>query len=144
MGKKLTRAGMELRRAIRADVDANPAADHLEFRKKHKVSEGIVAAALTRTVAEWDAIIAATPAEVDEKPRSTPAATPPPPIPQAAKHEGTTASTITLGLEQGFVKFARKPAKMGEDYIFWIPRVYVKNGLVDPRCEYDVFLKKKA
>jgi len=41
------------------------------------------------------------------------------------------------------VKFARKPAKMGEDYIFWIPRVYVKNGLVDTSCEYDVFLKKR-
>nr|MDO8108938.1 hypothetical protein [Candidatus Sigynarchaeota archaeon] len=25
------------------------------------------------------------------------------------------------GLEQGIVKFTRKPAKMGVDYIFWIP-----------------------
>ncbi|MEX2728978.1 MAG: hypothetical protein Q6353_017110, partial [Candidatus Sigynarchaeum springense] len=48
-----------------------------------------------------------------------------------------------LDLEHGFVKFARKPAKMGEDYIFWIPRVYIKNDLVDPACEYEVYLKKK-
>ena len=40
------------------------------------------------------------------------------------------------------LKFARKPAKMGEDYIFWIPRVYVKNGLVDPTAEYVVYLVK--
>ena len=138
MGKKMTKDGMDLRRAIRADVDANPAADHLEFRRKYKVSEGIVAAALTRTVAEWDALIAATPEDglnVPQKapvPRPAPAIQRPPPAPSA------------LGLEQGFVKFARKPAKMGEDYIFWIPRVYVKNGLVDTSCEYEVFLRKKS
>jgi hypothetical protein len=48
------------------------------------------------------------------------------------------------GLAQGVVKFTRKPAKMGMDYIFWVPRVYVKNGIVDPRVEYEVFLKKRA
>ena len=42
------------------------------------------------------------------------------------------------------IKFARKPAKMGGDYIFWIPRVYVKNGLVDPAIEYDVILVKRT
>ena len=31
---------------------------------------------------------------------------------------------------------------MGEDYIFWIPRVYVRNGLVDPSCEYELYLRK--
>jgi hypothetical protein len=46
------------------------------------------------------------------------------------------------GLSQGVVKFTRKPAKMGEDYIFWCPRVYVKNGLIVPGVEYEVFLKK--
>ena len=45
-------------------------------------------------------------------------------------------------LEKGVVKFTRKPAKMGEDYIFWIPRVYVRNGLVDVSVEYEVYLKK--
>ncbi len=48
-----------------------------------------------------------------------------------------------LTLEKGYVKFTRKPAKMGEDYIFWIPRVYIKNGIVDPACEYEVYLHKK-
>jgi hypothetical protein len=47
-----------------------------------------------------------------------------------------------LTLEKGYVMFKRKPAKMGEDYIFWIPRVYVRNGLVDPACEYEIFLRK--
>lgn len=49
-----------------------------------------------------------------------------------------------LTLEKGVVKFQRKPAKMGEDYIFCIPRVYIKNGIVDPTVEYEVYLKKKA
>jgi len=49
-----------------------------------------------------------------------------------------------LTLEKGVVKFMRKPAKMGEDYIFWIPRVYIKNGLVDPGVEYDVYLRKRS
>lgn len=47
------------------------------------------------------------------------------------------------GIKEGVVKFTRKPAKMGEDYIFWIPRVYLKNGLVEPGVEYEVYLKKK-
>jgi hypothetical protein len=46
------------------------------------------------------------------------------------------------GFEQGIIKFTRKPAKMGADYIFWIPRVYMKNGLVDHGVEYEIFLKK--
>nr|MDO8085684.1 hypothetical protein [Candidatus Sigynarchaeum springense] len=68
-------------------------------------------------------------------------------LPLAAESRRGTAppvATSALGIEQGFVKFARKPAKMGTDYIFWIPRVYVKNGLVDPSCEYEVFLRKKS
>ncbi len=47
-----------------------------------------------------------------------------------------------LGLEDGVVVFKRKPAKMGEDYIIWIPRLYVRNRLVDTTCEYDIFLRK--
>nr|MDO8114875.1 hypothetical protein [Candidatus Sigynarchaeota archaeon] len=45
-------------------------------------------------------------------------------------------------LEHGVVKFTRKPAKMGTDYIFWIPRAYVKNGIVDTSVEYEVYLRK--
>jgi hypothetical protein len=48
------------------------------------------------------------------------------------------------GIAEGVVKFSRKPAKMGADYIFWIPRVYLKNGLVDPTVVYEVYLKKKG
>jgi len=56
----------------------------------------------------------------------------------------TTNENITMpGIVQGVVKFTRKPAKMGEDFIFFIPRVYLKNGLVDPTCEYEVYLKQK-
>jgi len=50
------------------------------------------------------------------------------------------ASEFTL--EHGVVKFTRKPAKMGTDYIFWIPRAYVKNGIVDPGAEYEIYLRK--
>lgn len=53
------------------------------------------------------------------------------------------ANDDPLSLEKGVVKFQKKPAKMGQDYIFWIPRVYIKNGIVDPGVEYEVFLKKK-
>jgi hypothetical protein len=142
MGKKMTKAGMELRHAIRADADANPSIDHKELRSKHGVAEGIVESALTKTVAEWDALISITPGDVPAAPRAKPAPTAP------AKNGGDATAAITTaimpGMEQGIIKFTRKPAKMGTDYIFWIPRVYVKNGLVDPRAEYEVYLKKKA
>ena len=37
MGKKMTRAGMLLRRNIRAELDANPGIDRLAIRSKYKV-----------------------------------------------------------------------------------------------------------
>nr|MDO8084513.1 hypothetical protein [Candidatus Sigynarchaeum springense] len=146
MGKKMSRAGMEVRRAIRAEIDARPEIDHAELRRKFQVSEGIIESAMTKTVSEWDTIIGQTP----------------PDVPVSAKPAEPTSNTESLtgassdadravasgkavvmpGIEQGIIKFARKPAKMGMDYIFWVPRVYIKNGLVDPTCEYDVFLKK--
>jgi hypothetical protein len=55
----------------------------------------------------------------------------------------TSPSATMPGIEQGIIKFTRKPAKMGDDYIFWIPRVYIKNGLVDSTCIYEIFLKKR-
>ncbi len=151
MGKKMTRAGMVLRRAVRADIDAKPTIDHLKIRSKHGVAEGIIESALTKNIAEWDALIVATPddAPVVHRPKRAPASavseTPSPPA--ATRGEATkvpTAAAAMPGLEQGVVKFTRKPAKMGTDYIFWVPRVYVKNGLVDPRTEYEVYLKKRA
>ncbi len=59
-----------------------------------------------------------------------------------AQTDSTQPDVKMPGLEQGIVKFTRKPAKMGTDYIFWIPRTYVKNGLVDPNVEYEIFLRK--
>ena len=56
---------------------------------------------------------------------------------------GMKETDVQMTIENGFVKFARKPAKMGEDYIFWIPRVYIKNGLVNPSFEYAIYLQKK-
>ncbi|MEX2717089.1 MAG: hypothetical protein Q6370_012370 [Candidatus Sigynarchaeota archaeon] len=40
------------------------------------------------------------------------------------------------------VKFKRKPAKTGPEYIFVIPRSFVKNGLIDPNKTYEVYLKE--
>ncbi|MEX2680332.1 MAG: hypothetical protein Q6373_001920 [Candidatus Sigynarchaeota archaeon] len=58
-----------------------------------------------------------------------------------SQQESSVSNELTL--EKGYIKFMRKPAKMGDDYIFWIPRVYIKNGIVDPACEYEVYLRKK-
>lgn len=40
------------------------------------------------------------------------------------------------------VVITRKPAKMGEDFIIWLPRVYVKNGIIDPGATYELYLRK--
>jgi hypothetical protein len=144
MGKKMTRAGMVLRRNIRADVDAEPAIDHLKIRSKYKVVEPIVESAMVKSVAEWDSLIATTPDSQpvikDYKVKTTlkPVVTD-----SSASIEAVSSAISMPGLEQGVVKFARKPAKMGTDFILWIPRVYIKNGLVDPHAEYEVYLRKK-
>jgi hypothetical protein len=134
MGKKMTRAGMELRRAIRAEIDAIPGIDHLDVRKKFQVGEPIVESAMTKSLAEWDALIGATPQDQQSSP--APAET------TTSRSGDGVVPMLMPGLEQGVVKFTRKPAKMGTDFIFWVPRVYIKNGLVDPACEYEVFLRK--
>jgi hypothetical protein len=149
MGKKMTKAGAELRRAIRADIDAEPNIDHLKIRSKHHVGEAIVESALAKSLAEWDAIVAATPDDTPRSPRvATRAPVPNPPSPPATATTGgetkPAATTAMPGFEQGVVKFTRKPAKMGMDFIFWVPRVYIKNGIVDPHVEYEVYLKKKT
>ncbi len=146
MGKKMTRAGMVLRRAVRADIDAEPTIEHLKIRSKHGVAEGIVESAMTKTVAEWDAIIAVTPDDVPGAPvaRKAPEPVSPPAPTSASEGKAATPAAAMPGLAQGVVKFARKPAKMGTDYIFWVPRVYIKNGIVDPHVEYEVYLRKKT
>jgi hypothetical protein len=104
---------------------------------------------LAKSLAEWDAIVAATPDDAPRPPQSASRAqVPNPSSPPTATHGGETkVSTTTAampGFEQGVVKFIRKPAKMGADFIFWVPRVYIKNGIVDPHVEYEVYLKKRV
>jgi hypothetical protein len=126
---------MELRRAIVAEIDMNPDIDHLAVRRKFQVGEAIVESALTKSLVEWDALLGATPPD--------PAKTPVKEKTSSKSEAPAPGPGITMpGLEQGIVKFTRKPAKMGMDFIFWVPRVYIKNGLVDPTCEYEVYLKK--
>ncbi|HME50880.1 MAG TPA: hypothetical protein VKM55_01560 [Candidatus Lokiarchaeia archaeon] len=42
-----------------------------------------------------------------------------------------------------FVRFSRKPAKMGQDYIISIPRLYIRNGIVDPNETYEIYMRKR-
>lgn len=42
-------------------------------------------------------------------------------------------------LEKG-ITFKRKPAKMGDRYIFSIPSLYIENGLIDPDQTYIIYL----
>jgi hypothetical protein len=142
MGKKMTKAGMELRRAIRADIDAEPAVEHKKLRSKYTVGEAIIESAMTKTLAEWVALIAVTADDVSSVKKEERKAEEKMLVPTAFPTDRSTSSPIIMpGLEQGVIKFTRKPAKMGEDFIFWVPRVYIKNGLVDPTVEYEVYLK---
>jgi len=149
-GRPISRDGIELRKAIRADVDANPATTHQDLRRKFGVAQAVVDSAMTQTVAEWDALLAKSAGPARPKPTAAkPSETVKPARPATAKPPETVKPPVDPapeakipGLEQGFVKFTRKPAKMGDDHIFWIPRVYLKNGLVDPNAEYEVYLRK--
>ncbi len=40
------------------------------------------------------------------------------------------------------VRFTRKPAKSGVNYLIWIPRALVRDGLVDPNAEYEIYLQR--
>jgi hypothetical protein len=151
MGKKMTKGGMLARRAIRADIDADPNIDHKVLRSKHRAPDNFIESAMTKSVAEWDTLIAATPDDPPQEPRGATRHPEPPaprrdgsPVAMSGGDAKEAASPAMPGLEQGVVKFTRKPAKMGEDYIFWVPRVYIKNGIVDPHVEYEVYLKKRA
>jgi len=44
-------------------------------------------------------------------------------------------------LQKG-IKFKRKPAKMGDRYVFTIPQTYIDNGLIDPNKIYMIYLAK--
>ena len=138
-GRPISRDGLELRKAIRADLDANPAMAHQDLRRKFGVAQPVIESAMTRTVAEWDACMDETPAPAPARPAAINA-------PVAAKpvqpHIVPAPAAKMPGIEEGYVKFTRKPARMGDDHIFWIPRVYIRNGLVDTSAEYEVYLVK--
>nr|MDO8114576.1 hypothetical protein [Candidatus Sigynarchaeota archaeon] len=70
-GKPFSRESIELRRAIRADVDANPAATHQDLRRKYGVAQPVVESAMTRTVAEWDALLAKSAGPARPKPTAS-------------------------------------------------------------------------
>jgi hypothetical protein len=132
--RPFNREGLESRLAIRSALDANPNMSHADLRRQFNVSQAMVDSALGKTATEWQALLDATPAGE--------------PMQRSPPERGFTvspapATPIMPGLDQGILKFTRKPAKMGNDYMFWIPRVYVRNGLVDPNAEYDIYLKKK-
>jgi hypothetical protein len=136
---------MDIRRAVRAEIEASPGIEHLALRRKFQVGEGIVESALTKDVAGWDVLIGATPLDQPGSPakaRNDPRESRKPDAEHASEAIAPIPGISMPGLEQGIVKFTRKPAKMGMDFIFWVPRVYIKNGIVDPSCVYEVFLKK--
>jgi|SRR5271157_248811 len=137
MPRPFTREGLETRIAIRTAYEANPATSLADLRRQFDVLQQLVDSAMGKTAVEWQALLDVTPAR-DPSPRQPKAASvAPAPVPNTVQ----TGPTMP-GFEQGIIKFTRKPAKMGEDFIFWIPRVYIKNGLVDPNVEYEVYLKK--
>ncbi len=41
------------------------------------------------------------------------------------------------------IRFVRKPAKMGDRYVFNIPKTYIDNGFIDPDETYVIYLAKK-
>ena len=131
MPRPFTREGIETRLAIRMAYEADPAIMHSDLRRQFNVIQPMVDSALGKTAAEWKSLLDTTPTNV--MPR----------VNLAHSLPTNSKSPVMPGLEQGIVKFTRKPAKMGEDYIFWIPRVYIKNGLVDPSIEYEIYLKRK-
>lgn len=139
MPRPYTREGIETRFAIRTALDENPAIPHAEVRRQFSVAQAMIDSALGKTSVEWQALLDATPASKIRPEKKVRDVSP--------NRESTASPTVVPasmpGLEQGIVKFTRKPAKMGEDFIFWIPRVYLKNGLVDPSAEYEIYLKKK-
>nr|MDO8113233.1 hypothetical protein [Candidatus Sigynarchaeota archaeon] len=147
-GRPISRDGIELRKAIRTDADANPATTHQDLRRKFGVPQPVIESAMTRTVAEWDACIVEAPKPVRAGTPNEPGPAKPAPakllvVAKPAQPPVIPAPAVKMpGLEQGYVKFTRTPGKMGEDYIFWIPRVYVRNGLVDTSAEYEVYLVK--
>jgi hypothetical protein len=126
MPRSVSKKTAELRLAIRHHADAHPDASNSELSAKFSVGPYDIAKALERTADQWQAIVDGTTPIPAARPR---ASSPPSP-------------SLDSGFETAVVKFRRKPAKMGADFIFWIPRTYIRNGLVDPNVEYEVYLKR--
>ncbi len=47
-----------------------------------------------------------------------------------------------IDFTKAVVRFIRKPAKMGERYVFNIPKNFIENGLIDPGTSYIIYLAK--
>lgn len=150
-GRPVTREGVILRLQIRTEHDAHPELTPGDLRVKFNTNLALVNSALTKPTDEWQNLLES--ASPNSRTRSTsPEVQPqnkklmsPEPSEHSKPAESPKPSETQQfpGIEQGFVKFIRKPAKMGTDFIFWIPRVYIRNGLVDPNVEYEVHMVKK-
>lgn len=153
MGRPLTYAGIEKRLAVRTAYDQDISINHATLRSRFNVPEAIIESALSQTATAWKELLDSTKREDQSQPA--------PPAPKDATSvvrmdnvilgaRGNTEKKeideieARLTIENGYLHFDRTPAKMGEDFIFWVPRVYIHNGLVDPAYEYRVFLKKIA
>jgi|SRR5271157_1876614 len=113
MPRPFTREGIETRLAIRKAFEANPALSRPDLCRQFNVLQTMVDSALGKTATEWQALLDATPAgnpRIEKDARAEPTGAEP------TRHAATpTITAITMpGLEQGIVKFTRKPAKMGE------------------------------
>ncbi|MEX2682420.1 MAG: hypothetical protein Q6373_012535 [Candidatus Sigynarchaeota archaeon] len=38
----------------------------------------------------------------------------------------------------------KRLSRQGEAHVLWIPKQYIKDGILDPECEYDVYFVKRA
>lgn len=44
--------------------------------------------------------------------------------------------------DKKLIKFTKKPAKQGEDYVVIIPRLYIRNDLINPQKTYNIYFEE--
>ncbi len=47
-----------------------------------------------------------------------------------------------IKLTKKVINFTKKPAKHGDYYIFHIPNSFIKEGLIDPKKKYTIYLEE--
>lgn len=53
------------------------------------------------------------------------------------------SSFVSKDKIKNLIRFKKKPIKTSRDsYVFWIPKQYVSNGLIDPEKEYWVYIEE--